>query len=163
MRRPSMRGTGRPRLGRKPIGPGIAPVLAAWLLILTAGAATPAGAHSLARLSGGVDVACDASSAETRVEVRNSGAQPVILTHALFYFQTHIAGESSWRPATVSNLLEEGDGTFDHVLSPGEQKGSASIFDFAPTENVAHVRGVLLVHVLGEPFWRVALDVDACR
>lgn len=150
--------------GRDAAACRVAPRVALCALLLWATSAVPAQAHPVARLAGGVDVSCDGNSAEYRVEVSNADTHPVTLTHALFFFQTHVQGERFWRPATVTNLLEEGEkGGVDPALAPGEQKAQVAMVDLVPTENVAHVRGILIVHVLGEPFWRIAVDVDACR
>lgn len=120
-----------------------------------------------APLVGGVDVNCNGPSAELRVEVRNPGTQDVTLTHALLYVTTHEAGKPFWNQTTVTNLLLEEEATpttparYDFVLSPGEQKGQAQMMSLVP--GIDRVYAILLVHVQGEPFWRVARDLDFCQ
>jgi hypothetical protein len=118
-------------------------------------------------LAGGVDVNCDGPSAELRAEVRNPGTQNVTLTHALLYVYTHEAGKPFWNQPTITNLLLEEEATpttparYDFVLSPGEQKGQAQMMSLVP--GIDRVYAILWVHVQGEPFWRVARDLDFCQ
>jgi hypothetical protein len=135
--------------------------------LLFSAVAQPAAANHRARLSGGVAVTCDGPSAEVRAEVRNAGTRNVVLTHALLYVYTHEQGKPYWNRPTISNLLETQEETpgspaqFDFVLSPGEQKGQASMLSLVP--GVDRVYAILWVHVQGEPFWRYAHDLDYCQ
>jgi len=142
-------------------------LLALGALLIGLGAAAPAGAHPFAHLSGGVALSCeragltDRASADLRAEVRNAGSRPIVLTHAFVLFQVHHRGDRFWGQPSVINLLEDGKGkTTAKLLAPGEQVGNVTHFDLV--EGIAHVRAILLVHVLGEPFWRFDVDVDAC-
>jgi hypothetical protein len=142
-------------------------LLTAVALGLLLASSTPAYANHVAQLSGGVDVRCDGPSAEYRAEVRNAGTRNVVLTHALLYVYTHEEGKASWNEPTVANLLETAEATstdpaqFDFILSPDEQKGQAAMLSLVP--GVDRVAAILWVHVEGEPFWRIALDIDRCR
>jgi hypothetical protein len=147
--------------------------LSALTFALLPGTMSPAQANhwslpiQRAPLAGGVEVNCHGPSAELRVEVRNAGTQDVTLTHALLYVTTHEAGKPVWNQTTITDLLLEEEATpttparYDFVLSPGEQKGQAQMMSLVP--GVDRVYAVLLVHVQGEPYWRVAQDFDFCQ
>lgn len=146
-------------------GPGGAARLAVCVLLLVLVGAAPAPAHTFARLAGAVDVACTPTRFGPVVQaaafVRNLEFRPIVLTHALLVVETKRVGDPFFRRKAVDNLLfSPWKKKLNPVLLSGEKR--VGRIELLVSRDTRFARGLLIVHVWGEPFFRVAVDVDRC-